>query len=186
MKCTCRHPRMLHRRGVGRCLALHCGCLFAPPAPARAHAEQAARGRVTVDGNGTVLDYQRVTPEQKKLAQYARVSDKEKLERMLWRAIEEAGLPPPILQYHWAKSEGRMFRSDGFYRPNWLLEVDGGIWMPGGGGHSHPMHLETQHQRDNLAVLLGFRMLRFTKVMIKSGEAVATIARALKPAEVML
>lgn len=63
---------------------------------------------------------------------------------------------------------------------------DGGIWMPGGSGHSHPMHLQTQHERDNLAVLLGFRVLRFTEKMIRDGSAVATIRRALQPAERLL
>lgn len=181
--CTCRHPRMLHRRGVGRCLAVHCGCLFAPPAPARAHAEQVARGRVTVDGNSTVLDYSPPTDAQRAL----RTAQRTKLERMLWRVIEEAGLPlPDELEYRFAKSEGRQWRADGAYlSPHFLLiEVDGGTWS--GGRHSQGAGFQGDAEKLNCAAILGWRVLRFTGPMIRSGEAVRTIKRALKPAEVML
>ena len=178
-RCTCTHSRAVHRRGIGRCQVSRCGCMFAPP-PQRVAQDPPSVGRHTIDGSGAVVDYRPPTAEQRKLAAAARLSEREKLERALWMRVEAAGLPLPVLQYYWARSEGRQFRSDGAYvAERVLVEVDGGIWMPGGGGHSHPMHLETQHQRDNLAALLGWKLLRFTKRMIRSGEAVQTITRAL-------
>ncbi len=172
------HTRSSHRRGGGRCLIAGCRCLFAPAVQRRQVPEPRPHGTVTVDASGVVLSYQ---------APPAPKPRRDRLERLLWRKIEEAGLPlPDELEYRFARAEGRLYRSDGFYRPNLLIEVDGGIWMAGGGGHSHPMHLESQHERDNLATLLGFRTLRFTEKMIRSGEAVRTIRRALQPAERLL
>jgi very-short-patch-repair endonuclease len=156
--------------------------MFAPPPEQQRAADPAPRGRATVDASGFLVDFEKPqpTPAQRIL----RESDTRKLERRLWHVIELAGLPlPDELEYRWALPE-RQFRADGFYRPNLLIEVDGGLWMRGGGGHSHPMHLEAQHERDNLAVLLGYRCLRFTEKMIASGEAVKTLRRALQPSEV--
>lgn len=109
-----------------------------------------------------------------------RLSEREKLERLLWQRIEYAGLPLPVLQYHWAKSEGRMFRSDGAYPEHKvLLEVQGGIWAEDPGRHNRGSGYERDCSRDNLAALLGWKLLRFTERMIKSSEATRTIARAL-------
>lgn len=168
--CSCGHLRVQHCHGSGRCQMPRCGCLAGPPRPPLPEVLQAVprvRAR-KVDGDGLVLE----------VAQ----SERKRLENMLWRRLEEAGLPQPEKEYRWARSEGRMYRSDGFYRepiPT-LIEIDGGTWI--GGGHTRGSAYEHDRQRDNLAALLGLRMLRFTKQMIASGEAVETIRRALTPA----
>lgn len=172
--CTCGHVRSDHRAGVGRCTRPGCTCLFGPP-PARRQSipRPRAEGVGHTDGSGIVQDFQRVVRE----------SERTKLERMLWRRIEEAGLPQPVKEYRWARDEGRMYRCDGAYlEDRILLEVEGGIFMRGGGGHNRPMHFQDDCAKYNLAALLGWRVLRFTKDMIKSNEAdgaVETIRRAL-------
>lgn len=174
-RCTCRHPRDAHRRS-GRCKVPACACLYAPERASTPHAEQPARGRATVDESGLVVTYS--PPEQFKRAM--QLSEREKLERLLWQRIEWAGLPLPTLQYHWAKSEGRMFRSDGAYvAERILLEVQGGIWAQDPGRHNRGSGYERDCARDNLAALLGWKLLRFTERMIKDGTATRTIARAL-------
>lgn len=174
--CCCGHPSGDHRRGVGRCTRPACQCLQGPLPTVRADrspARAAAVGTAVVDSSGVVVAF---TPP-------ARQSERLRLEDMLWRRIDDAVLPIPIKQFYWARPE-RQFRSDFAYvAERLLLEVDGGIWMPGGGGHSHPMHLETQHHRDNLAVILGYRLLRFTEKMIRDGTAVDHIKRALQSIE---
>jgi very-short-patch-repair endonuclease len=166
-------------------MAVGCSCLFAPSAVPRARrAEPALRGVATVDESGIVVEYRPPTPEQQKLAAHARLSEREKLERLLWQRIEWAGLPLPVLQYHWAKSEGRQFRSDGAYvAERILLEVQGGIWAQDPGRHNRGSGYERDCDRDNLAALLGWKLLRFTERMIKDGTAVQTILRALGRAD---
>lgn len=52
------------------------------------------------------------------------------------------------------------------------VEVEGGIWRKGGGAHSHPTNILRDIEKHNLAVLAGWRVLRFTTDQVKSGEAV--------------
>jgi very-short-patch-repair endonuclease len=108
------------------------------------------------------------------------LSEREKLERLLWQRIDWARLPLPVLQYHWAKSEGRQFRSDGAYvAERILLEVQGGIWAQDPGRHNRGSGYEKDLERSNLAAILGWKLLAFSERMIKDGSAVRTIARAL-------
>jgi very-short-patch-repair endonuclease len=101
---------------------------------------------------------------------------------MLWRRIEDAGLPLPIKQFYWARPE-RMFRSDFAYvSERILLEVQGGIWAANPGRHNRGAGYQADLSRANLAAILGWKLLAFSERMIRSGEAVATINRALSPA----
>lgn len=109
-------------------------------------------------------------------------SKREALENLLLDKIRLAGLPEPERQYQWARGERRLFRSDGAYpEARVLLEVQGGIWASDPGRHNRGSGYERDCSRDNLAALLGWKLLRFTERMIRDGEAVATIRRALGP-----
>lgn len=177
--CTCGHSKAVHRNGRGRCLASRCLCMFAPRPKARV-TEPAARARVTVDGSGVLLNYERqkTTPGQRILAQAA----SKKLENLLWHNIELAGLPlPDELEYRFAKSIGRNWRADAYYREARLLvEVDGGTWVQG--RHNHPSGFEEDCVKLSTAAILGYRVIRVTGAMIRRGEAVELIRRALQPA----
>jgi very-short-patch-repair endonuclease len=111
------------------------------------------------------------TPAQRIL----RDSERTKLERRLWRTLELAGLPlPDELEYQFALSIGRKWRSDGYYRAARLLvEVDGGSWV--GGRHNHPSGFEEDCRKLSTAATLGYRVVRVTGAMIARGEAVALI-----------
>ncbi len=110
------------------------------------------------------------------------LSEREKLERMLLRRILDAGLPEPLRQFYWARPE-RMFRSDFAYETERiLLEVQGGIWAKDPGRHNRASGYEADLSRSNLAVLLGWKLFAFSERMIRSGEAVQTIKRALESA----
>lgn len=58
------------------------------------------------------------------------------------------------------------------------LEVEGGT-AAGKGRHSHGDGFVRDCQKYNAAALLGWRVLRFTTSMVKSGEAIDTIRAAL-------
>ena len=72
----------------------------------------------------------------------------------------------------------RRWRSDFFIKPDLLIEVEGGIWMKGG-AHSLPSNIERDIEKQNAAVLLGYRPLRVTPAMVKKGLAIELVVRAL-------
>jgi very-short-patch-repair endonuclease len=60
------------------------------------------------------------------------------------------------------------------------IEIEGGIWKRGGGGHSHPMHIEKDIEKSNALALLGWRLFRFMPDKdVSSGRAIECIVRAL-------
>jgi very-short-patch-repair endonuclease len=59
------------------------------------------------------------------------------------------------------------------------VEIDGAMWGVQG-RHQRPDHLAEQHEKQNAATLLGWRVLRFTTAQAVSGEAFGVILGALK------
>jgi hypothetical protein len=57
------------------------------------------------------------------------------------------------------------------------IECEGGSWVSG--AHGRGAHFESDCDKYNAAVLAGWRVLRFTKAMIKDGRAMDTIRKAL-------
>ena len=57
------------------------------------------------------------------------------------------------------------------------VEIDGGIWVQG--RHSRGAGMEADNEKNNEAVLLGWRILYFSTGQVKSGLAIDTIKRAM-------
>jgi very-short-patch-repair endonuclease len=182
--CACGHTRAVHLQQRRRCEVRGCRCFMLRIRSALPAVEPSARGLVTVDEHGVVVGFQK--PQSTPAQRILRDSESRKLERRLWRALELAGLPlPDELEYQFALSIGRKWRSDGYYRAARLLvEVDGGSWV--GGRHNHPSGFEEDCCKLSTAATLGYRVVRVTGAMIARGEAVALIRSALQPAEVLL
>lgn len=89
-----------------------------------------------------------------------------------------SGLPKPTPEYRFAPP--RMFRFDYCWKPEKLaVEIEGGIWIGGGGRHNRGAGFSRDIEKYNCAVLLGWRLLRFTPKMVETGEAVELIRRAM-------
>lgn len=87
-------------------------------------------------------------------------------------------LPEPVEQLYFAPP--RRFRADfGWPAFKLLVEVQGGIWRPGGGAHSHPIDIERDIERQQYMVMLGWWCLPVTPQQVKSGEAAELTQRAL-------
>jgi hypothetical protein len=104
-----------------------------------------------------------------------------KLEDDLALQIKFAGLPEPIREFR-AIPE-RRFKWD-FAWGKLLIEVQGGTWRPRGNdsyksGHNTGAGIARDAQKNNIAVLAGYRVLYFTSDMIRSGEALGTLREAL-------
>ena len=98
------------------------------------------------------------------------------LEELLAQQMQFVGLPTPEREYRFAPP--RRYRADFAYPVKTLLiEVEGGTWT--GGRHSRGQGFENDCEKYNLATIMGFRILRFTGDMIKSGLALRTIEEVL-------
>ena len=99
------------------------------------------------------------------------------LEELLFSQIQLVGLPTPEREYRFAPP--RRYRADFAYPDKLLLiEVEGGVWTQG--RHSRGAGFTEDCSKYNLAATMGFRVLRFTGDMIKSGMAIRTIEEVLK------
>jgi very-short-patch-repair endonuclease len=140
------------------------------------------------------LDLQMPTPltPREQLAEVARrhkarrTKRREEHEQTLDFEIRAMRLPAPIPQYRWAtelvtaKGKPRQFRAD-FAWPAFrlLVEVQGGIWRPGGGAHSGGMAIERDIDKQQCAVLLGWWLFPVTTDDVKNGRAIGQVVRAL-------
>ena len=59
------------------------------------------------------------------------------------------------------------------------VEVEGGVWIGGGGRHQRGKGFIEDCTKYNEAVILGWRVIRVTTEMVKSGEAIKYIKRAI-------
>lgn len=101
------------------------------------------------------------------------------LEDELAFQIAASGLPAPARQVR--VIEGRLFRFDFAWADRMLAaEVDGGVWV--GGRHTRPSGFEKDCLKMSLAAIAGWRVLRLTASMVKSGEALALVEKALEDA----
>lgn len=77
--------------------------------------------------------------------------------------------------------EKRKFRFD-YALPDYRLaiEIDGGIWIEGGGRHNRASGWKADQEKLNLAVTQGWRILHFTPQQQYSGYALDTIRDAMR------
>lgn len=55
------------------------------------------------------------------------------------------------------------------------IEIEGGIWRPGGGAHSRPQNIERDIKKYNAALRMGWAVYRLTPEMVKSGSELDNI-----------
>ena len=92
--------------------------------------------------------------------------------------LRAVGVPEPEREYKFAI--GRRFRFDLAWPSEFLaVEVDGGTWV--GGRHTTGAGFERDAHKLNLAVLCGWRVLRYTTSMIREGGAADEIRSAFQP-----
>ena len=99
------------------------------------------------------------------------------LESILMNRIGIAGLPFPERQFRFCST--RRWRADFAYpSARLLIEVDGGAYI--GGRHTRGRGFEADCEKTSTAAALGFRVIRLTGRMVKSGVAVELIRQALE------
>lgn len=97
-------------------------------------------------------------------------------EETLLYQVMVVGLPEPVREYRFHPT--RRWRFDfAWMEVKLAVEVDGGAYAQG--RHTRGKGFENDCTKINTAVLMGWRVLRYTPGMINRGEAVADIERAL-------
>lgn len=86
-------------------------------------------------------------------------------------------LPPPVREHRFHPV--RKWRFDLAYPAHYIgIECDGGVYTQG--RHTRGAGFEADLEKFNAAALLGWAVLRFSRRFIDSGDAVQTVAIALK------
>lgn len=100
------------------------------------------------------------------------------LERLLnFHILAEPDIPKPTYEYRFAPP--RRWRFDLCWPEKMIaVEAEGGTWT--GGRHVRGAGFEKDAEKYNEAAIMGWKVLRFTKAMIESGEAIIKIKEALK------
>jgi len=102
-----------------------------------------------------------------------------KLENDLDFQLQACGLSGYVREFRFHPT--RRFLADfSWVSQRLIVEVQGGIWKGKYGGHSSGKGLMRDHEKHNLAVLSGFRILYANRKTIENGEAVTQIEEALK------
>ena len=110
------------------------------------------------------------------LSLHRRIVTKSEIEELLAWQRKITGLPEPKREcLFW---EVRRFRFD-FCWPDLMIavEVEGGTWVKG--RHTRGAGFASDCEKYNEAAILGWKVLRFPTEEIKSGNALATIKRAI-------
>lgn len=90
-------------------------------------------------------------------------------------------MPQAARQYHWARELDRKFCADfAFPVQRVLVEVQGGIWRPGGGAHSGGAAIEKDIEKAQYAARLGWCWVPVTEKDIGSGHALIVIQSVLE------
>lgn len=92
---------------------------------------------------------------------------------------DKAGVPRPELEVVFHPT--RKWRADFLWRREMLiLELDGGVFMPGGGGHNTGAGVRRDHEKLNSAATLGFRVLHVFPEKLLKVDTIAMVRRALR------
>ena len=102
---------------------------------------------------------------------------KSDLELEFLSQVRLAGLPEPEREYRFHPT--RRWKFD-FCWPSKMVavELEGGTWT--GGRHTRPVGFEKDCEKYNEAAIMGWKVLRFTANMVRSGEALTKTEQEVK------
>ncbi len=96
-----------------------------------------------------------------------------KLEALLELQLQSEGI---AFEREYHAIHDRKFRWDfAFPEAKLLVEIQGGIWLGRNGAHSSGNGLARDYEKNNLAVIAGWRVMYFHAQHIRSGDALDMI-----------
>lgn len=105
-------------------------------------------------------------------------SDRQRIDLFIESIKQELGLVVvPELQFH----HERKWRFDYAIPDHKIaIEVEGGIWMKGGGAHSRPKNILRDMTKYNEATALGWKLIRVTPQQLNKRYTINQIRKLLK------
>lgn len=91
-------------------------------------------------------------------------------------------LPQPVTEFQFAAP--RRWRFDFAWpdaKPPLAMEVEGGVFMPGGSRHSRGAGFRADCEKYARAAILGWRVIRVLPEHVQSGVAAEWVEQALRP-----
>jgi hypothetical protein len=99
---------------------------------------------------------------------------------LFYGLLRREGLPLPETEFAFAADRGRKWRMDFCWPLHRVgLEIDGGIWIKGGGRHTRGQGWLTDTEKLNTAAAMGYRMLRASPQQLHDLALIATIRDTL-------
>lgn len=96
------------------------------------------------------------------------------LEASFWLNWQATGLTMPTPEYRFCVS--RKWRADfAFPTQMILVEIEGGLWGKGGGGHNRAKGFIADLEKYNYAAELGYTVLRYHEVTLEAIEQVKRV-----------
>jgi len=94
--------------------------------------------------------------------------------------LDAASLPRPTPEFHFAESIGRHWRFDWAFVPQFIaLEVEGGVFLKGGGRHNRGAGYAADLEKYSRAAVMGWRILRVVPSKLAKPETIEMIREAL-------
>ena len=123
---------------------------------------------------GTISDTGRVSRQTATAAKGSAYAD------TLGFQCRALGLPEPEAEFYFAKP--RRWRFDAFWKHAGLaLEIQGGLFLPNGGGrHNRGAALLREQEKLNAAAALGYRVVFTTPKALTSGETMTWLEPMLR------
>ena len=107
-----------------------------------------------------------------------RRTSKSQLEDSLEMQMRAYGLPRFEREYKFHPD--RKWRFD-FFLEGWGIEIQGGGWVAGGGGHNrNPIKMWEGYEKYNAAMEMGIKVLLYTGTQIGDGVAITQLERIFK------
>ncbi len=99
-------------------------------------------------------------------------------DKVFKQLCEDLELPVPVTEHSFHPV--RKWRFDYAWPDQMVaLEVEGGIWRPGGGAHSRPKNIERDIEKYNTATLMGWRILRVQPAHLLKQDTIKMIRKIL-------
>lgn len=103
---------------------------------------------------------------------------------LLYQHLREVGGPHYAIEKEYRFHCARKWRFDfALTFPKIAIEIEGGVWVTGGGGHNRSQAFLDDMEKYNWAGAFGWKVLRFTPKQVLDGTAIEFIKRVLESSD---
>ena len=131
-------------------------------------------------GEPSLLDLATDPKAARRARQKAREEEYQRRVEVFTRLLAGLGEVPPVQELQFALPSREWKFDLAWPEARVALEVDGGVFMPGGGRHTRGAGFREDQAKTNAAALLGWRVLRILPEQLDKSSTAAMVAQALR------